>query len=182
MILSNGDASIIIEKVDHIPDYANPNYVYDFKDYKNDDLYNILHIRINISNSSENLFLYCDFCSVFEYCTVLNEEKLYTIEFNTLYEIDIFSKQIRYIDLDDLSGAMGLYKINDGLIVHGEMEIVKLDFELNEIWHFLGADIFASITDQPAITIYDDRIELLDFENNHYVISHDGKLIKQDKL
>lgn len=182
MILSSGNTTIIIEKVDCIPDYANQKYVFDFKDYKNDNLYSILHIQITIDNSSENLFLYCDFCSNFECCTVLNGEKLYTIKFNTMYEIDIITKQIRYIDLDDLSGAMGLYKTADGLIVHGEMEIVKLDFELNEIWHFLGADIFASMIDHPAITIYDDRIELLDFENNHYVISHDGKLIRQDKL
>ncbi len=181
MILSNGNATIIVEKVNYVPDYTNQKYVFDFKGYKNDALYSILRVQITIDNSSENLFIFCDFCSAFECCTVLNDEKLYTIKFNTLYEIDIITKQIRYIDLDDLSGAMGLYKTDDGLIVHGEMEIVKLDFELNEIWHFLGADIFASLLDKPAIQIYDDRIELLDFQNNHYVISHSGKLIKQDK-
>lgn len=181
MILSSSNATIIIEKIDRIPDCANPNYIYDFKDYKNEDLYSILHIKILNANSNDDLFLFCDFCGSFEHCTVLNEDKLYTIKFNTLYEIDVITKQIRFIDIDDLAGALGLYKVDDGLIVHGEMKIVKIDFDLDEIWCFYGADIFVTLQDKPSIVIHNDRIELLDFQNNHYVLSHNGKLIKEYK-
>lgn len=179
MILSSTNAEIIIKQVEHIPESAIFSCVFDFKNHQNKEFYSILHIKILNANSSDDIFLFCDFCGCFENCTVLKGHKLYIIIFNTLYEIDVITKQIRFIDIDDLAGALGLYKVNDGLIVHGEMKIVKIDFELNEIWDFYGADIFVTLQDKPPIVIHNDRIELLDFENNHYVLSHDGKLIKE---
>lgn len=181
MILSNKNMNVIIEKVQNVPESVNSSCVFDFKNYQNEDLFSILHIKFLNANSSDDIYLFCDFCGSVEHCTVLKERKLYTIMFNTLYEIDIITKQIRFIDIDDLAGALGLYQVDDGLIVHGEMKIVKIDFDLDEIWDFYGADIFVTLQDKPSIIIHNDRIELLDFKNNHYILSHNGKLIKEHK-
>lgn len=182
MLFCSNNININIEKIKNLPTNTKSDCIYDFQNYQFENQHEILHIKISNGFSCDELFLFCDICSNFEYCTILNGNQLYIIKFNTIYKIDVITKQVKFVDIDDLAGALGLHKVKDGLIVHGELKIVKLDFELNEIWHFSGADIFASLLGKPTIQIYDDRIELLDFENNHYVISHNGKLIKQDKL
>ncbi len=99
--------------------------------------------------------------------------------FSTVYEINTLNGEARYLFLNDLAGAYGVYKVDDGYIIHGEMYVVKIDYDLNIIWTFSGKDIFASPDGKDAFTIYKDRIELIDFENNRYTINLNGELLQQ---
>lgn len=153
--------------------------IYDFENYKNKELHTVLEIKIITEDRETQIELFCDFCGCYECCTVLNNEKLIIAKFNTLYEINLLRGEARYKQIDDLAGAIGLYKLDDGYIIHGEMQILKLDFELNIVWWFCGADIFVSPQGEKSFKLSEDKIELIDFENNRYTINLNGELIEQ---
>lgn len=68
-----------------------------------------------------------------------------------------------------IAAAIGLYDLGDGYLIHGEMCLVKVDYNLNKVWEFFGKDILVSGNGAPLI-VTKDKIELTDFEGNHYVI------------
>lgn len=77
---------------------------------------------------------------------------------------------VLYRKLRDFSGvSYGIYKVQDGYIVYGELEIVMLDLEFNEKWNFLARDIITSFE------IAETTIKLSDWNNNHYEIDFNGK-------
>ncbi len=155
--------------------------VYDFKEYQSKEYHTVLAIMLNSDHRSRKLALFCDGCGDYERCTLLHEQSLLIAKFNTIYEISITTGQARYKDIDNLAGAMGLYKVDDGYILYGEWCVLKLDFDLNEIWSFSGADIFAHPEQKECFRLLGDRIELIDFENTRYTLSLDGTLLEEQK-
>lgn len=178
MILQNEQFSVEIKKIGSPLNEELFDFVYDFENYKNEDLFTVLEIKCSNFGKQIVIAIFCDFCGDYECCTVLNKNKLVIAKFNTVYEIDLERGDVKYKIFTDLAGAVGLYKVEDGYIIHGEMEIVKLDFELNEVWWFSGADIFATINGEKAFSITKDKIQLVDFQNNHYTINLTGELIE----
>ncbi|MBQ4119338.1 MAG: barstar family protein [Clostridia bacterium] len=179
MVLKNDKFNVEIKKINIDTNDENFDYIYDFERYKDEELHSVLAIKIITAVKETQIALYCDFCGDYKCCTVLNNEKLLIAKFNTVYEINLISGEARYKQFNDLAGTMGLYKVEDGYIIHGEMEIVKLDYKLTTVWRFGGADIFASPQGNDSFKISNDKIELIDFENNHYTINLNGQLIEQ---
>lgn len=179
MVLKNDKFNIEIKKISMPLNKEEFDYIYDFENYKNEELYTVLEIKIITIDGKIRIALFCDICGIYECCTVLNGEKLIIAKFNTVYEINLVCGEACHKHISDLAGAIGLYKVEDGYIIHGEMQIVKLDFELNIVWSFYGADIFASVQGRDSFILSKDKIELIDFENNHYVINLTGELIEQ---
>ena len=179
MILKNNQFNVEIKQIDMSTNTEKFDYIYDFENHKNEELYTVLAIKSITEDRETQIALFCDFCGDYECCTVLNNEKLIIAKFNTIYEINLLRSEARYKQFTDLAGAIGLYKLDDGYIIHGEMEILKLDFELNIIWQFCGADIFVSPQGEKSFKLLEDKVELVDFENNRYTINLNGELIKQ---
>ncbi|MBQ2815831.1 MAG: barstar family protein [Clostridia bacterium] len=178
MRLVNDIASVSICEITDISSHT-VDFVYDLENYISQDYKKILLIEINTETGLRRVALYCDFCGNFEYCTVLQQENLVIAKFNSAYMINVCTGEIQYKCFSDMAGALRLYLLEDGYLIHGECEIVKLDFEFNTQWTFSGKDIFASLDGKEVLKIFDDRIEITDFSGNTYIVPLTPELVKQ---
>ncbi|WP_439584824.1 hypothetical protein [Dyadobacter bucti] len=67
-----------------------------------------------------------------------------------------------------------IFKYNDDYIIHGELQITRLDRSGNIAWEFGGSDIFVNI-DGEAFEIEPDGILLTDFGGQRYKIDFNGR-------
>lgn len=70
----------------------------------------------------------------------------------------------------DMVWCIGVLAYQQDLIIHGECHISRIDEQGNVKWTFSGKDIFTDLT------IREDRIQLKDWEGNHYQLNAEGKL------
>lgn len=73
----------------------------------------------------------------------------------------------------------GIFRVQNGYIIYGEIEILMLDFEFNKKWAFSGKDIFVSISGKKSFELCENSIRLYDFEDNYYEIDYMGNLIME---
>jgi hypothetical protein len=75
----------------------------------------------------------------------------------------------------DQFSCFGIFKYQDNYIVHGELEISRLDHSGNILWQHSGADIFTTISGQNGFNLSENFIEVADFENRIYRFDYEGK-------
>ena len=182
MLLKNNIAEVNIEKTRaFIPD-KNYDYIYDFDNFASFYENAVLDIAINNEETHLQIAIHCHMCGSPEQCALIHNDKLIIANFNEVYVINIRNGQARYKDNDCMGGAFSLHQVEGGYIIHGEMYVVKLDYDLNTVWEFYGEDILVDPEGKDSFIISEDKIELIDFMNNRYVIDMNGKLLeKYDK-
>lgn len=113
-----------------------------------------------------------------ENCAVLENNRLVILQNWDLYVFDLERRDIaECYDVDNSGCNFGIYKISDGYIIYGELEIQKLDSAFNQVWSFSGWDIFVSASGRNAFEIDGKIIKLYDFKDNYYKLDFDGNEI-----
>lgn len=80
-------------------------------------------------------------------------------------------------NLDILGTMIAAYPYQDDFILHGEIEILRINKKLEVLWTFSGIDIFARQNgSEKAIEFHNDKICLHDFYDNYYEIDYNGIL------
>lgn len=111
-------------------------------------------------------------------CAILDNNVLTILQDDIIIQMDMVRCcVIKSKKFDTFGNWWHIYQIHDGFIVHGEIEIVRLNKHLEVIWYFSGADIFASADIYDVFQMCNDRIKLYDFIGNYYEINYDGELI-----
>ena len=77
----------------------------------------------------------------------------------------------------DQATCFQIFQQQDYYIIHGELQVTKLDRAGNQKWGFGGADIFVSIDNEEEFKVEPDGILLTDFAKTKYKIDFDGKLL-----
>lgn len=77
----------------------------------------------------------------------------------------------------DPATCFQIYKLQDDYIIHGELQITKLNKDGQIKWELGGADIFVSIDNEEEFKLEHDGILLTDFAKVKYKIDFNGKLI-----
>ena len=114
-------------------------------------------------------------------CAILEDNILTVLQNDYISQIDLETVQIfAGYELDVLGTTFSIYRMSDGYLIYGEIEIIKLDNEFNVAWKFSGKDIFVSITDKNAFELTDRSIKVYDFEDNFYEIDFNGNLIREE--
>lgn len=140
--------------------------------------YKALSITIDLFYRNFQIALVGDFCSCEMDCAILDDEILTILQNNTITQLSIIDGSVLLFKKLDCFGInYGIYKLQQGYIIYGEVEIIMLDFEFNEKWKFSGKDIFVSISGKTAFQICEKTIKLYDFEDDFYEIDFEGKLI-----
>ena len=75
----------------------------------------------------------------------------------------------------DQACCFEIFKYPNDYIVHGELEISRLDKHGNILWQQSGADIFTTVSGEHDFELTDDFIIATDFENKVYKFGYDGK-------
>jgi len=78
----------------------------------------------------------------------------------------------------DEATAFEIFKIADGFIIHGELEITRIDNNGYVIWKNGGADIFVTQNGKDNFEIKDGLIKAIDWENRIYIWDLNGAEIE----
>jgi hypothetical protein len=78
----------------------------------------------------------------------------------------------------DQASCFEIYKFKESYIIHGEMEISRLNFNGEIMWQKSGADIFTTEKGTDDFEITDSYIKATDWENRTYKFDFNGILIE----
>ena len=112
-------------------------------------------------------------------CAVLENDTLTVLQDYSVTQINVTDGSvIRHVETDCFGCNYGIYRVDRGYVIYGEIVITMLDFDLVKKWSFSAEDIFASVTGKVPFELTDGMIHLYDFEDNYYEIDLDGNLIR----
>jgi len=77
----------------------------------------------------------------------------------------------------DRATCFEIYKYQDSYIIHGELEIARLDKNGKILWQQSGSIIFTTLDGKDNFIITDNYILATDWENRKYKIDFNGQLI-----
>lgn len=78
----------------------------------------------------------------------------------------------------DPATCFGIYPFKDDFIIHGELEIRRIDRAGNVKWDFSAKDIFVTQDGKEALKFTGDKIEVTDWDGDTYVLSENGQVTK----
>lgn len=146
--------------------------------YNRNDFYKVLSITGDLYLDKISIALVGDFYTYETDCAILDKDILTVLQNDMITQINIIDRSvILHKKFESLGCNCGIYKVNSGYIIYGEIEITMLDFEFNKKWAFSGRDIFVSLSRKKAFEICEDRIKLYDFEDNYYELDFEGNVI-----
>ena len=141
-------------------------------------MYKTFSIQIDLFSKTISIALIGNFYSYDIDCAVLEDKILTILQNDAIVQLNIIDGTMTNCKEFDCFGCnYGIYRVQNGYIIYGEIEIIMLDLKFNKKWSFSGKDIFVSMSEKKAFEIYENSIKLHDFEGNFYEIDFSGKLI-----
>jgi hypothetical protein len=110
-------------------------------------------------------------------CYVVDNRQLIICVGDSLFSLRTDDLVLNWAKKMDLATCFQVFNFNNGYIVHGELEITYLDYNGNINWKFSGRDIFVTSDGIDEFKIADNKIYLLDWGKNEYVLDQYGNLL-----
>ena len=143
------------------------------------NMYRTLGISVSGSQNAE-IALVGDYYTSDIDCAILEGDILTVLQNDYISQIDLDTVQVvAGYKVDVFGTTFGIYRMPDGYLIYGEIEIIKLDNEFNTVWKFSGRDIFVSISGKNSFELTEQSIKLYDFEDNYYELDFDGHIIRE---
>ena len=180
MFLKNQDYEICLEVDDtytiNSADNRKYDYVYNPNCLTASDFSKTFSLTIRSPCQAYSIALVGEYYSFAEHCAILTDNILIVLQSKTILQIDVATGRLLcFRRFDALGPYESIVRMKNGYLLSGELEIMMTDLAFNEKWRFSGRDIFVDLT------IRDDRIELVDFENHKYVIDESGNLLHETR-
>ena len=96
---------------------------------------------------------------------------------DTIFCLTLPNLELKWKTQADQATCFQIFQQQDDYIIHGELQVTKLDKDGNQKWEFGGADIFVSIDNEEEFKLETDGILLTDFAKTKYKIDFEGKLL-----
>ena len=109
--------------------------------------------------------------------SLLDKDQLIICCSDTIFCLTLPDLELKWKTQTDQATCFQIFKKQDDYIIHGELQVVKLDKDGKIKWEFGGAEIFVSIDNEEEFKIENDGILLTDFAKTKYKIDFEGKLI-----
>lgn len=109
--------------------------------------------------------------------TLVDNDHLLICCCDTIFCLTLPGLELKWKTQCDPATCFKIYKQQDDYIIHGELQITKLNKDGQIKWEFSGADIFVSIDNEEEFELENDGILLTDFAGVKYKIDFNGKLI-----
>lgn len=154
-------------------------HIIDLQNLVQSEFHKIFLITVIDQNRSENIVLIGDEQSAAEQCALLQNHTLTVLLNDVIVQLDLVDcTLVRAKDLNWGGCNFELHGIENDYLIYGELYVVRLNQNLEEIWQFSGRDIFVSITGKRAFEMGTESIRLYDFLDHFYEIDFSGKLIR----
>ena len=97
---------------------------------------------------------------------------------DTIFSLELPSLSLNWKTKVDQATAFQIFKIVGGFIVHGELEITRIDDKGNVIWQNGGADIFVTPDGKDNFEVNGEVIKAIDWGNRTYKWNLNGIELK----
>lgn len=101
---------------------------------------------------------------------------------NSVFKLSLPDLQLEWKTEVDTATCFELFYLDEDYLVHGEMEITRLNKNGQILWSQSGGDIFTTAEGDGGFVIYDDYILATDWEYNQYKFDYDGNLLEVKKV
>jgi hypothetical protein len=109
---------------------------------------------------------------------VITGDVLYVCCSNAVYAFRLPELTLNWKKKLDAATCFAIYPFKDDFIIHGELEVKRIDKEGKIKWNFSAKDIFVTQDDGEAVKFIGDNIELTDWDGDRYLLNEDGRLSK----
>ncbi len=174
------DINIFIDETYTINSADNKKYdlVLNPHNYKRRDWTKVFCINIQTASSEHTIALIGSPYSCVHDCAILNETSIILLMNNQLIQLNLEYFSIDYKSFPDFGTYFSIYRFDDGYVIYGELEIIKLSKNFEIEWSFSGkGDVFVLPNDETAFLIEGDKIILKEWDGKKYIINKHGKEI-----
>ncbi len=105
---------------------------------------------------------------------IIEDNKILICCSDTVFCLDLPTLNLNWKTKVDQATAFEIFKIDNGYIIHGELEITRIDNCGEVIWQKSGADIFVTPSGKDDFEIKDNLIRATDWENRIYMWDLNG--------
>jgi len=117
---------------------------------------------------------------VYKRSAIIEDENLYICCANKVFCLNLPALTLNWVTEVDIATCFGIYKADNGIFTHGELQAARLDNKGNIIWSTGVRDILVNIdSNESCFILHDTHIELMDFNGNKYEVSFDGKFMNE---
>ncbi len=109
---------------------------------------------------------------------ILDNDRLLVCCCNTVFCLNLTNLELLWKTQADTGTCFEIFKYLDSYIVHGELEITRINKSGELLWQKSGADIFTTPEGKDTFKITDEYILATDWENRKYKFDFDGNLIE----
>ncbi|MDQ0362026.1 hypothetical protein [Breznakia pachnodae] len=111
---------------------------------------------------------------------ILHESELIILLDGYIVILDLNTYEMTAIDDFKNHGCFfAIYEYDEGYIIHGELEIIKLSNDFKIEWSFSGSDIFVRADGTECFRIIDDKVEVRCWDGLEVLLDIKGKVIKE---
>lgn len=107
---------------------------------------------------------------------LIEGSQIYVCCANKVFCLSLPDLQLKWVTKVDWATCFGIYKIDNGLITHGELQVTRVDMNGTIIWEKGLRDIILTLDGKDSFILHKDYIELEDFVHNKYRLDFNGKL------
>ncbi|HCS20929.1 MAG TPA: hypothetical protein DIW47_10295 [Bacteroidetes bacterium] len=100
---------------------------------------------------------------------------------NTVFKLTLPYLNLEWKTIADSATCFGIHNLDEDYVVHGELEITRLDKSGKIVWKQSGRDIWTTAVVHDDSVVYDDYILATDWQYYTYKFDYDGNLIEEYK-
>ncbi|MCT1530526.1 hypothetical protein M3B46_05930 [Sphingobacterium daejeonense] len=114
--------------------------------------------------------------------SLIDKEQILVCCGDTIFCVSLSNLELKWKTKADQATCFKILQQREDYIVHGELQISKLDKNGKIRWEFGGEDIFVCIDSDEEFKIENDGILLTDLSKTKYKIDFDGNLIALNNM
>jgi outer membrane protein assembly factor BamB len=109
---------------------------------------------------------------------LIDNNKLLICCGNSIFCLTLPDLELDWRTKADDATCFEIFKYKDAYIVHGELEISRVDKSGKIVWKFSGSDIFTTANGKDTFEIRDDKVKAINWEGIVYELDiNDGKVL-----
>lgn len=111
---------------------------------------------------------------------ILHESELIILLDGYIAILDLKTYKLMTIDnLENHGCFFAIYEYDEGYIIHGEQELIKLSNDFIVEWSFSGSDIFVRADGSECFRIIDDKVKARCWDGLEVLLDTKGMVIKE---
>lgn len=105
---------------------------------------------------------------------IVSEDALLICCCDKVYSLELPNLSINWFKRLDPGTCFGIYQFDNDFLIHGELQITRININGNEKWTFRARDIFVTSDGNKSFAIQADKILLIDWEGYRYTLDKNG--------